>query len=130
MPGDADLALLEQVCAIARAAGEEILAVYRTDFAVQLKADDSPLTAADRRAHALIKERLAALEPRLPLLSEESRPEELAERRSWKRYWLVDPLDGTKEFLKRNGEFTVNIALIDEHRAVLGVVYAPALGRL
>jgi 3'(2'), 5'-bisphosphate nucleotidase len=125
------IALLDAVCAIARAAGDAILAVYgRRDVAVELKDDRSPLTEADRAAHAVIRERLTELKPVLPLLSEESAPSELAERRSWQRYWLVDPLDGTKEFLKRNGEFTVNIALVDARRAVLGVVYAPVLNRL
>jgi 3'(2'), 5'-bisphosphate nucleotidase len=123
-------ALLPQVCAIARAAGRVILEVYGRDFAVTSKDDDSPLTEADQLAHGLIRRELARLAPPLPLLSEESAPEERAERRSWARYWLVDPLDGTKEFLKRNGEFTVNIALVDGHRAVLGVVYAPVLDRL
>jgi len=130
MQTDEANALLPAVCAIARAAGSAILEVYRTDFTVQLKADSSPLTEADRRAHDVIREGLARLSPRLPMLSEESRPEEIADRTRWQRYWLVDPLDGTKEFLKRNGEFTVNIALVEQHRAVLGVVYAPALDRL
>ncbi len=123
-------AVLDALCDIARAAGDAILAVYGRDIAVELKADQSPLTEADRAAHAVIRERLADLTPALPLLSEESAPHELAERRSWPRYWLVDPLDGTKEFLKRNGEFTVNIAFVEEHRAVLGVVFAPVLDRL
>jgi 3'(2'), 5'-bisphosphate nucleotidase len=122
--------LLEEVCAIARAAGTAILEVYGRDFAVQLKEDRSPLTEADQVAHRIIKDRLNALEPQMPVLSEESAPHELACRRSWSRYWLVDPLDGTKEFLKRNGEFTVNIALVDQHRAVLGVVLAPTIDRL
>jgi 3'(2'), 5'-bisphosphate nucleotidase len=122
--------LLAAVCAIARDAGRAILDVYRGEVAVELKADNSPLTEADRRAHSIIARGLAALPEALPLLSEESRPEDLAQRRSWRHYWLVDPLDGTKEFLKRNGEFTVNIALVVEQRAVLGVVLAPALDRL
>lgn len=122
--------ILEQVAAIACAAGEEIMAVYsRTDgeLAVSVKADKSPLTEADERAHRLIAGHLAALSPRLPLLSEEdvdAFPGPDAEG----RYWLVDPLDGTKEFIKRNGEFTVNIAMIRHGRPVLGVVHAPALG--
>jgi 3'(2'), 5'-bisphosphate nucleotidase len=102
--------------------------VYETPFTVERKADDSPLTAADRASHTIIRNGLANLEPRLPLLSEESAPEDLEQRRSWKNYWLVDPLDGTKEFVKRNGEFTVNIALISAGRPVLGVVLAPAIG--
>ncbi|HEY9183074.1 MAG TPA: 3'(2'),5'-bisphosphate nucleotidase CysQ [Gammaproteobacteria bacterium] len=120
--------LLTAVCDIARTAGHAILEVYRTDFAVARKSDDSPLTEADRAAHEIIVRGLARLGD-TPVLSEESAPEDHATRRSWSRYWLVDPLDGTKEFLKRNGEFTVNIALVDDHRAVLGVVYAPVLDR-
>lgn len=123
-------ALLQALCAIARAAGRVILEVYARDFSVTRKDDNSPLTDADELAHGLIRRELALLDQPLPLLSEESAPEERTLRRSWSRYWLVDPLDGTKEFLKRNGEFTVNIALIDGHRAVLGVVYAPVLDRL
>jgi 3'(2'), 5'-bisphosphate nucleotidase len=123
-------ATLDAVSAVARAAGDAILAIYaNSEIAVELKDDRSPLTAADRAAHATIREGLAELTPNVPLLSEESPPHELAERRSWQRYWLVDPLDGTKEFLKRNGEFTVNIALVEHGRAVLGVVLAPVLGR-
>ena len=117
--------LLEQVAAIAREAGEAIMAVYRRDFSVEEKADKSPLTEADSAAHEVIAARLAVLEPVLPVLSEEGvhtgfepDPEGY--------YWLVDPLDGTKEFIKRNGEFTVNIALIAQGRPLLGVVYAPA----
>jgi 3'(2'), 5'-bisphosphate nucleotidase len=119
--------LLERVRGIARAAGDAILQVYRTEFSVEHKDDLSPLTEADRASHAIIRDGLAALVPRLPLLSEEAEAAEHAERRSWSRYWLVDPLDGTKEFVKRNGEFTVNVALIDGHRPVLGVVLAPAI---
>jgi len=116
---------------IAREAGRAILDVYgRDDFAVSRKSDNSPLTEADQVAHGIISRALAKLDATLPILSEESAPADHAERRQWQRYWLVDPLDGTKEFLKRNGEFTVNIALIDEHRAVLGAVYAPVLDRM
>jgi len=122
--------LLDAVCAIARAAGRAILDVYGREFGVEIKADHSPLTEADRWAHDIIARDLADLAVTAPLLSEESPPRELAQRRSWPRFWLVDPLDGTKEFLKRNGEFTVNIALVDEHRAVLGAVFAPALDRM
>ena len=122
--------LLDAVAGIARDAGRAILDVYATDFAVTLKADRSPLTDADKRAHAIIDAGLRGLHPALPVLSEEAAPENNAQRRSWQRFWLVDPLDGTKEFLKRNGEFTVNIALVVGHRAELGVVLAPALDRL
>ena len=119
--------LIESLRAIAERAGDAIMDVYGTAFEVEHKDDNSPLTAADRASHEIICAGLADLEPRLPLLSEESPPEEVAERLSWRRYWLVDPLDGTKEFVKRNGEFTVNIALIEDHRAILGIVRAPAL---
>jgi 3'(2'), 5'-bisphosphate nucleotidase len=123
--------LLDAACEIARDAGRAILDVYgRDDFTVSRKSDNSPLTEADQVAHGIITRALAKLDPSLPILSEESAPADAAERRQWRRYWLVDPLDGTKEFLKRNGEFTVNIALVDEHRAVLGAVYAPVLDRM
>lgn len=125
-----DLAgLLPAVRRIARAAGAAIMAVYGREIAVTAKADQSPLTEADRRAHDCILEGLAALQPALPVWSEESGQDEVAGRQAWQRFWLVDPLDGTKEFIGRNGEFTVNIALVDHHGPVLGVVHAPALDR-
>lgn len=107
-------------------AGQQILDVYHhpdMDWEVEKKADNSPLTLADRRAHAVIAERLA--ETALPVLSEEGRHDDYTVRMGWKRLWIVDPLDGTKEFIKRNGEFTVNIALVDEGSPVAGVVYVP-----
>lgn len=123
---------LEQYCRaateIARAAGERILDVYGEEFAVEYKADESPLTLADQRAHQTIVTGLAALGSRLPILSEEGDLPDFASRSQWSRYWLLDPLDGTKEFVKRNGEFTVNIALIDAGVPVLGVVYVPVTG--
>ena len=123
--------LLDAACEIAREAGRAILEVYgRAEFAVSRKTDDSPLTEADQVAHGIISRALAKVDARLPVLSEESLPADHAARRMWTRYWLVDPLDGTKEFLKRNGEFTVNIALVDEHRAILGAVHAPVLDRM
>jgi 3'(2'), 5'-bisphosphate nucleotidase len=126
-----DRRLLDAICEIARDAGRAILEVYgRADVAVARKSDDSPLTEADEVAHGIISRALAALDGGIPVLSEESLPDDHETRRCWSRYWLVDPLDGTKEFLKRNGEFTVNIALVDEHRAVLGAVYAPVLDRM
>lgn len=122
-------ALLPEVVAVAAEAGRAIMEVYDGEFAVELKQDRTPLTAADRAAHATIVAGLGRLAAALPVLSEESAAAEHAERRSWRRFWLVDPLDGTREFIKRNGEFTVNIALIDGHRPVAGVVTAPAIGR-
>lgn len=116
---------LEQVVDIAKAAGTAIMQVYATDFNVDEKEDHSPLTQADLAAHRIIVSALTALTPHIPILSEESEAIDYEIRASWKTYWLIDPLDGTREFVKRNGEFTVNIALIDQHKAVLGVVYAP-----
>ncbi|MBT8136061.1 MAG: 3'(2'),5'-bisphosphate nucleotidase CysQ [Gammaproteobacteria bacterium] len=118
--------LLPEVRRIARAAGAAIMEVYARDFDVEVKDDKSPLTEADLAAHRVIAAGLTALEPALPVLSEESGVPDYAERTQWQSYWLVDPLDGTKEFIKRNGEFTVNIALISDHEPILGVVYAPA----
>jgi 3'(2'), 5'-bisphosphate nucleotidase len=110
-------------------AGKEILEVYRSgNFQISEKADASPLTLADRRAHQVIKELLSVFN--LPILSEEGKAIPYQERKNWEIFWIVDPLDGTKEFIKRNGEFTVNIALVKGNRPILGVVYAPALGEL
>lgn len=116
--------------AIAREAGHAILRLYAQDFDVTRKDDDSPLTQADLAAHELIKTGLSRLTPDLPLLSEEGAERPYAERAGWSRYWLVDPLDGTKEFIRKNGEFTVNIALVEQGEPVLGVVYAPVLDQL
>ena len=122
--------MLDSLIAIARAAGREILDVYDGPIEVDTKADDSPLTQADLRAHQAIVSGLRALTPEWPIISEESEPPPFEVRRHWRRYWLVDPLDGTKEFVSRNGEFTVNIALIENGAAVLGVVGAPARGTI
>ena len=121
-------ALLEQVVALAKQAGARILEVYDSEFAVQHKDDKSPLTAADLASHRAIVAGLEALTPGVPVLSEESAQRPYAERATWQTYWLVDPLDGTKEFIKRNGEFTVNIALIRAGAPVLGVVHVPVTG--
>ncbi len=120
--------LVEDIADIAREAGARILAVYETDFDVESKGDSSPLTAADLAANRVIVAGLEGHPSKLPILSEESSKIPFAERGDWHRYWLVDPLDGTREFVKRNGEFTVNIALIEEHRPILGVVYVPVSG--
>lgn len=117
--------LLKPVVAIAREAGARILEIYKGEFEVTAKADDSPLTAADMASHRAIMAGLRQLTPEVPILSEESAEVSFEERASWDEYWLVDPLDGTKEFIKRNGEFTVNIALIQGHQPVLGVVHVP-----
>lgn len=116
--------------ALARRAGAAILEIYAGTFGVENKADDSPLTAADMASHRIIVEGLHALTPDIPVLSEESASIPWSARAEWKRYWLVDPLDGTREFIKRNGEFTVNIALIEEHAPILGVVLTPVTGEL
>jgi 3'(2'), 5'-bisphosphate nucleotidase len=119
-----------EACAIARRAGAAILEIYAGAFAVEQKSDDSPLTAADMAAHHAIIEGLRALTPDVPVLSEESASIPWSTRAAWTRYWLVDPLDGTREFVKRNGEFTVNIALVEDHAPVFGVVLAPVTGEL
>ncbi|KKO49526.1 adenosine-3'(2'),5'-bisphosphate nucleotidase [Arsukibacterium sp. MJ3] len=124
--------LLPAVISIAEQAGAAILAVYgreQADFNISAKADDSPLTAADLAAHQLIVALLSKLTPELPILSEEAADISWDIRQHWQRYWLVDPLDGTKEFIKRNGEFTVNIALIEHGEPILGVVHAPVLAK-
>jgi len=121
--------LVEPLVSLAREAGNAILEVYATDFEVQEKIDDSPLTKADLASHRIITSGLDRLTPDIPIISEESGLPAFEERRKWSRYWLIDPLDGTKEFVKRNGEFTVNIALIDGHRPVLGIVHVPVQGK-
>jgi len=120
--------LLTEISRIARRAGDEILDVYRQPIDVESKKDSSPLTQADLRAHAVIVKGLEALTPDTPILSEEASDIGFDVRSQWSRYWLVDPLDGTKEFISRNGEFTVNIALIENHRPSFGVVGVPVQG--
>ena len=120
--------LLEAIINISRIAGKKILDVYETDFDVEHKEDKTPLTKADMAAHDTIVEGLSKLTPDIPILSEEEAKIPFKERASWTTYWLVDPLDGTREFIKRNGEFTVNIALIHEHESILGVIYVPVSG--
>ena len=119
--------LLPAVIRIAREAGDAILEIYRTEFEVTTKADRSPLTEADLASQQHITAELARLTPNIPLVAEESADIPFDTRSRWERLWLVDPLDGTKEFVRRNGEFTVNIALIEGGRPVLGVVHAPDL---
>lgn len=119
------------IVALAKTAGEAIMAVYEKDFEVEFKADESPLTEADKAAHNIIVAGLLELDLRngtdIPVLSEEGKGIAFSDRKGWECFWLVDPVDGTKEFVKKNGEFTVNIALICQGVPVLGVVYAPAL---
>lgn len=109
-------------------AGKKILEVYENEFEVETKSDNSPLTEADKRSHNKIKEILSPLS--INMLSEEGKQLSYEERNQWKKFWLIDPLDGTKEFIKRNGEFTVNIALVEDGTPVLGVVYVPVTGKL
>ncbi len=119
---------LIQIINAALKGGEEILEVYNSDFAVETKDDKSPLTEADKRAHIAIMKELESTG--IPVLSEEGKMMEYSERKNWKQFWMVDPLDGTKEFVKRNGEFTVNIALIEDGKATMGVIYVPVTKEL
>ncbi|MEO1449848.1 MAG: 3'(2'),5'-bisphosphate nucleotidase CysQ [Bacteroidota bacterium] len=124
--------LLTQLAAISRKAGAAILEIYHDEARfdrVDFKADDSPLTLADQAAHHAIVAELDQLSPIYPILSEEGRAIPYAERSQWNRFWLVDPLDGTKEFIKRNGEFTVNIALVENGAVVMGCVHVPVSGK-
>jgi 3'(2'), 5'-bisphosphate nucleotidase len=121
-------ALAEQLLPVVNLAGAAIMKIYDGGFTVQHKEDDSPLTMADLESQRVILEGLKRITPDIPILSEESAAAPWAERQTWRELWVVDPLDGTREFVKRNGEFTVNIALIVEHEPVLGVVSAPAQG--
>ncbi|MCK9372263.1 MAG: 3'(2'),5'-bisphosphate nucleotidase CysQ [Sulfuricurvum sp.] len=127
--------MLEQIqtndiIAIARKAGEAIMEIYAKDFTVDYKEDSSPLTEADQRANEIIVEGLNGLSVQLPILSEEGKMIDYDDRKEWGYFWMVDPLDGTKEFIKKNDEFTVNIALIYKNVPILGVVYAPALNEM
>ncbi len=118
---------VQPLLALCREAGEAICEHYYHPAAghYESKSDDSPLTRADLASHRLLVSGLATLDASLAVLSEESTPEEIVRRRDWRRFWLIDPLDGTREFLERTGEFTINIALIDDHRPVLGILYLP-----
>ncbi len=121
---------LAAVIQTAKLAGNAIMQVYATDFDVEKKSDNSPVTQADLAAHQLIVKALNKLTPHIPVLSEESDGIDYDTRKNWRQYWLIDPLDGTREFVKRNGEFSVNIALINNHVSVLGVIYAPVIDTL
>lgn len=122
--------LLDPVIQVAYQAGRVIMEVYDAGFSVEHKSDHTPVTEADTAANTIIVTHLKELTPHLPILTEEAKPTSYSERKTWPRYWLIDPLDGTREFIKRNGEFTVNIALIDGNESVMGVVYAPVIGVL
>ncbi|WP_019625895.1 3'(2'),5'-bisphosphate nucleotidase CysQ [Thioalkalivibrio sp. ALJT] len=130
-PKDAALtALMHEVSSLAEQAGHAILDIYATRFAVTEKADHSPVTEADLAAHRILSQGLADIDPDWPVLSEEGQGVPFERRIHWRTYWLIDPLDGTREFVRRSGEFTVNVALIHDHQPVLGVVWCPVLGRL
>lgn len=120
--------LLEQVMEIATAAGRAAMEYYGSDAPVEYKEDDSPLTLADKAAHFVIVNSLQVLDPWLPVLSEESEEDEIVDRKTWEDFWVVDPLDGSKEFIKQTGQFTVNIARVRGDEPVLGVVHAPVTG--
>lgn len=119
---------LDKIVIIAKEAGDAIMEIYNKDFQIDYKDDKSPLTEADTRSNEIICQALEKIYPDIPLLSEENKTVDYSIRRHWEYFWLIDPIDGTKEFIKKNGEFTVNIALIHKDTPVLGVVYAPALG--
>jgi 3'(2'), 5'-bisphosphate nucleotidase len=118
---------IQDIVTIAKEAGNAIMQIYKQDFEVEYKKDSSPLTMADKKANDIIEDGLNQLLVIFPILSEEGKEIPYEDRKHWEYFWLVDPLDGTKEFVKKNGEFTVNIALIHKNTPVLGVVYAPAL---
>ncbi len=130
MKTDFDI-ITKELIRIAKYAGKEIMKIYNSkSINYTLKSDNSPLTDADIASHAVITNGLTGIDSNIPILSEESENITWRERKAWSRYWLVDPLDGTKEFINKNGEFTVNIALIDKHTPMIGVVYAPASDQL
>ena len=123
--------IIDDLIRIAEEAGLAIMEVYSGEnFDIETKADHSPLTLADRRSHEIIQRRLEQIFPDIPVLSEEGKDIAYEVRRNWSRFWLVDPLDGTKEFINRRDEFTVNIALVENNRPVVGVIFAPALNKL
>ncbi|MCP3739195.1 3'(2'),5'-bisphosphate nucleotidase CysQ [Rossellomorea sp. BNER] len=123
--------MLKDIISIALVAGKEVLKIYNSSSnIVGYKPDDSPLTLADQSSHKIILEKLKDLDPSFPILSEEGIQTPFKERTHWKTFWLIDPLDGTKEFINRNGEFTINIALIENKVPVMGVIYAPSLDTL
>jgi 3'(2'), 5'-bisphosphate nucleotidase len=122
--------LVEKIVEIAKDSGEAVLEIYSRDFEVEFKDDKSPLTEADKVSNEIICENLEKLYPEIPILSEENKTVPFETRKEWVEYWCIDPIDGTKEFIKKNDEFTINIALIRNGIPVLGVVYAPAIGKI
>ena len=121
---------LEEIVSIAKKSGDAIMENYNQDFKIECKDDNSPLTEADIKANEIICNGLKKLYPNIPIMSEENKQIEYEIRKNWEYYWCIDPIDGTKEFIKKNGEFTVNIALIHKNTPILGVVYAPAIDEM
>ncbi len=121
---------IEDIKQIAQDAGDAIMKIYKKDFKIEYKDDKSPLTEADTKANEIICKSLLKLYPNIPIMSEENQQVDYKIRKNWEYYWCIDPIDGTKEFIKKNGEFTVNIALIHKDTPVLGVVYAPAIDEI
>jgi 3'(2'), 5'-bisphosphate nucleotidase len=121
---------IEEIIDIALQAGQAVMEIYQKDFTIEYKDDTSPLTEADIKANEIICQALTKLYPNIPILSEENKSIEYSERKDWEYYWCIDPIDGTKEFIKKNDEFTINIALIGKDTPLLGVVYAPALAEV
>ncbi|MCK4440806.1 MAG: 3'(2'),5'-bisphosphate nucleotidase CysQ [Sulfurovaceae bacterium] len=121
---------IEDIKNIAKLSGNEIMKIYQKDFQIEYKDDKSPLTEADTKSNKIICQALTELYPNIPILSEENKVIDFETRKSWEYYWCIDPIDGTKEFIKKNDEFTVNIALIHKDTPVLGVVYAPAIKKM
>ena len=121
---------IKDIINIAQEAGLAILEIYRQDFDVEFKEDDSPLTLADQKSNHIIISKLLELYPDIPYISEETKQTPYEKRKAWEYFWLIDPLDGTKEFIKKNGEFTVNIALIHKSEPILGVVLAPVIDKI
>ena len=121
---------LDEIVRIAQEAGDAIMQIYTKDFSIEYKDDKSPLTEADTKSNEIICDALEKLYPNIPIMSEENKQTDYEERKEWEYYWCIDPIDGTKEFIKKNDEFTVNIALIHKNTPVLGVVYAPAIDEM
>jgi 3'(2'), 5'-bisphosphate nucleotidase len=121
---------LEKIVTIAEEAGSAIMEIYKRDFSIEYKDDKSPLTEADIKANEIICSKLQELYPNIPIMSEENKQTVYETRKNWEYYWCIDPIDGTKEFIKKNDEFTINIALIHKDTPVLGVVYAPAIDEM
>ncbi|MCB9034933.1 MAG: 3'(2'),5'-bisphosphate nucleotidase CysQ [Chitinophagales bacterium] len=122
--------MIEDIIAIANQAGKEILNIYHKDFSIEYKDDKSPLTEADKVSNQIIVDGLKNLTPNIPIISEENKLIDFETRKTWQQCWLVDPIDGTKEFIKKNGEFTINIALIENHEPILSVLFVPAQNKM